>query len=232
MEPKETKFCVYCGKKIFADAERCTHCGEWLNESSISRNHISYTYTSRKNIDEEDNSIIPLNNQNNANKANIGDGTEFSKVLPIRRLFLLMILTCGLYSIYWIYKTNCYIRDDLGKDVSPGWRTFLFTLIPIANIIVFYMTLNDMGKFIKQEGIECYSPGLNTVVDVLFGGIISFWVLINVQEVINEFWRIKEPNLPIRREFSNSEIIVMIIPLLILIFVAIFALLVILVSIG
>jgi len=231
MEPKETKYCVYCGEKISTDAERCVHCGEWLNDGAVSRNHISYTYTSRKDMDEEnndlghtynkrveDNSTTPSNNYSNDNVYNRGSGTEYSKILPIRRFFLLLILTGGLYSIYWIYKTNCHIRDDLGKDVSPGWRTFFFILIPIANIIVFYMTLNDMNKFIKQERIETYSPGLNTVIpifsNILFGLLgtpLVFWVYFNVQESINEFWRIKEPNLPIRREFSGSEIVVMIV---------------------
>ncbi|WP_225370697.1 DUF4234 domain-containing protein [Methanobrevibacter arboriphilus] len=61
-----------------------------------------------------------------------------------------MVFTLGLYSFYWVYKTNCYLKDDLGKDVSPGIRTFLM-IIPIANIIVFYQTLEDMNQFIKQE---------------------------------------------------------------------------------
>ena len=222
MEPKETKYCVYCGKKISADAERCVHCGEWLNESSISRNHTSYSYTSQKNTNEgnkdlgyipnkkiEDNSATPSNNYNAANMYDRGTFTKYSKILPIRRLFILMIFTLNLYTFYWIYKTNCYLRDDLGKDVSPGLRTFLL-IIPIANIIVFYQTLEDMNQFIKQERIETYSSGLNTLIQIFFSWIISFWALINVQESINEFWRIKEPNFPIRREFSNSEIVVMV----------------------
>lgn len=223
MEPKETKYCAYCGKEISADAERCVHCGEWLNESSVSRNHTSYSYTSKENTDEENkdlgyipnkrvenNPVTTSNNYNNTNMHNSGALTEYSKILPMRRLFLLMILTLGLYGIYWVYKTNCHLRDDLGKDVSPGLRTFLFVLIPIANIIVFYQTLEDMNVFIKREGIESYSSGLNTLIMLFLSWIVGFWVYINVQESINEFWRIKEPNLPIRREFSNSEILVMI----------------------
>jgi len=251
MESKETKYCVYCGEKIFADAERCGHCGEWLDGSSISRNHISYTYTSRNTLDEEDEDLEPIsdkkvkdtsvpipdekvkdngeknkdlepipdkkveddsvdssNNVDNADKnVNKLFGKEYSNILPIRRLFLLMVLTFGLYSLYWVYKTNCYLRDDLGKDVSPGFRTF-FMIIPIANIIVFYKTLNDMNKFIKKEGFETYSPGLNILI-WLFVPFVGYWVYINVQESINEFWRIKEPNFPIKRGFSFSETFIM-----------------------
>ncbi|MBZ9571311.1 zinc ribbon domain-containing protein [Methanobrevibacter sp. TMH8] len=220
MEFEKTKYCVHCGEKVSADAEKCVHCGEWLKENSVSRNHTSYRYTSQRVMDEEnkdlgdvpnenvgDNSVNPSNNSNNANMNNKGAVTEYSKILPIRRLLLLMLLTLGVYSLYWIYKTNCYLKDDLGKDVSPGLRTFLM-IIPIANIIIFYQTLEDMNQFIKQERIETYSSGLNILI-WFFIPFAGFWVYINVQESINEFWRIKESNLPIRREFSSSEIVVM-----------------------
>ena len=223
MESKNTKYCVYCGKEIPVDSWRRVHCGEWLNKSSVTRNHTPYTYTPQENIYEEKedlrytpNKKVENNNENYSNDYNNINGynrestNEYSKIFPIRKLFLLMIFTCGLYSIYWIYKTNCYLRDDLGKDVSPGLRTFLFVLIPIANIIVFYQTLEDMNYFIKKEGIKSYSSGWNTFIMMFLSWIVSFWVYVNIQESINEFWRIKEANLTIMRDFSNSEIVVMV----------------------
>ncbi|RBQ24063.1 hypothetical protein ALNOE001_05210 [Candidatus Methanobinarius endosymbioticus] len=251
METKKTKYCVYCGEKIAADGEKCEHCGEWFESSSVSRNHILNSYVPEETIEEEEIETVKVNNtpvdntnnidavinsinsnkkedsninhdlnnyndiqdnnynnhQNNDlnNRNNI---SKYSNILPIRRFFLLMFLTGGLYVYYWVYKTNCYLKDDLGKDVSPGLRTFLM-FIPIANIIVFYQTIEDMNNFIKREGIESYSSVLNTLIHVFLGYLLSFWVYINIQESINEFWRIKEPNLPVKREFSNPEIIVM-----------------------
>ncbi len=29
----ETKICPYCSEEILATAQKCKHCGEWLNES-------------------------------------------------------------------------------------------------------------------------------------------------------------------------------------------------------
>lgn len=83
-------------------------------------------------------------------------------------------------------------------------------IVPIDNIIVLYQTFDDMKKFIKQEGIETYSSGLNILTLILsnfvpfIGIVLSFWVYINVQESINEFWRAKEPNIAIRREFIDA----------------------------
>jgi len=240
MENTGDKYCVYCGKEISADAKRCIHCGEWLDDNSISTNHSSYSTAPQESIAEENDvsGYVPnnrveenmdnsSNNYNNANNVNIQRVTEYSKILPIRRLFLLMVFTLGLYEYYWIYKTNCYIRDVLGKDVSPGWRT-VGMFVPIASIIVLYMTFDDMNQFIKQERIETYSSGLNVFLLMISGFIplvgiaIPFWIFINVQETINEFWRIKEPNLQIRRDFSNSEILVMVLGVIFWVIVFIF----------
>lgn len=288
MEPKESKYCIYCGKKISADAEKCEHCGEWFEDSSISRNHIPNNYVPQEKIDEEeniglngenkikndqvdntnnintiinsinandskksniddiapnnvgnvnnninkDNGNVDVNNNTNMgngngnvnvnngnldngiignsdnikNSSNIKNASKYSNILPIRRLLLLTIVTGSLYGFYWFYKNNCFLKDDLGKDINPIGRTILL-IIPIANIIVFYDLLSYMNKYIEAEGIDSYSPGLNTLI-WLFVPFGHIWALVNVQESINELWRIKKPNLPIRREFNNPEIIV------------------------
>ncbi len=55
MENRESKYCVYCGGKISADTQRCEYCGEWFNESSISRNHVLNNYVSEDKLNKEKN---------------------------------------------------------------------------------------------------------------------------------------------------------------------------------
>ncbi|MDR0900750.1 MAG: hypothetical protein LBM26_03730, partial [Methanobrevibacter sp.] len=77
-------------------------------------------------------------------------------------------------------------------------------------------------NFIQGEGIESYSSGLNTLIWLFLGswfGTLGMWTLINVQESINEFWRKREPNLPIRRSFSNGEILIMLLGIILVIFI-------------
>ncbi len=233
MESQEEEYCVYCGEKVPQNANKCEHCGQWIGEESVSRNHVyNNNYVSDENNneeeknmesedvsnksknDDENNKVVPTNKSKNNKEV-----TEYSKAIPIRRLFLLMLFTCGLYGFYWYYKNSCYIRDELGKDVNPILMTILL-IIPIVNIVIFFILLNDMNKFIEKEGIGSYSPILNTLIMVLLGGpfTLGMWVLINVQESFNEFWRLKEPELPVRREFDNVEIIAMLIITLIAIF--------------
>lgn len=222
MEDKDFNYCMYCGEKVSAGVTRCEHCGEWLGDNSVSRNHIPNNYVSQERLNNNNNnmelekpikkevidtkSLKNTKNDSSDNKKNI----EYSNAIPIRRLFLLLFLTMGLYGFYWFYKNSCYLRDDLGHDNSPGLRTILL-LIPILNIFVFYDLLSKINNNIEKEGIESYSPSLNTLIMIFLGpiSIFSFWVFINVQEVINELWRFKQPNLPIRRTFSGSERIVL-----------------------
>jgi len=221
-DPKDrkTKFCIYCGKKIPTNAKKCSYCFEWLDDEFSSEDHGSDVNNSVDKIGENKTSPDSYLKNQNFNKKpretnpHYKNTEEYSKVIPIRRFYLLMIITFGLYSIYWFYKNSSYLRDEFGKDINVGLRTFAFALIPVANIIVFYELLNDMKKLIEEKGLESYSSGLNTCILLFFslfgGGFLVIWVYINVQEYFNDFWRIHESSLPIRRKFNNGEILVMI----------------------
>ncbi|WP_225370696.1 hypothetical protein [Methanobrevibacter arboriphilus] len=53
MESEKHKYCIYCGEKISADAEKCEHCGNWFERSSVSRNHIQNNYVSKDNLNKD-----------------------------------------------------------------------------------------------------------------------------------------------------------------------------------
>jgi hypothetical protein len=42
--------------------------------------------------------------------------------IPIARLILLSIASCGLYEMYWIYKNWRYIKEREGLNIRPFWR--------------------------------------------------------------------------------------------------------------
>ena len=212
---QKTKFCIYCGKEIQINAKRCNNCLKWLDDE-LSSNKPDPNTNNPKIEETSGNKAIqnsyPENKNHNTNP--IANNSyynieEYSKAIPIRRFYLLILLTGGFYIYYWFYKNNSYLRDEFGKDISIGLRTFAFIFIPIANIIVFYELLNDMNSLIEEKGLESYSPGINTLI-LLFFPFIQMWVYINVQESFNEFWKTQEPHLPIRRDFDNGEVLIMI----------------------
>ncbi|MCL2157699.1 MAG: hypothetical protein FWH54_06730 [Methanobrevibacter sp.] len=229
-QEEKTKFCIYCGKQIPINAKKCSYCLKWLDDE-LSPPNLNTNANSPDNIIKNNTSIATnLENQNynrnpRVNPPSYQNISEYSKVLPMRRFYLLMILTGGLYSIYWFYKNSCYLRDVFGKDISVGLRTFVFALIPFADIVVFYELLSEMKNIIEEKGLEVYSPGINTLI-LYFVPFVGMWVYINVQESFNDFWRIQEPHLPVRREFDNGEILAMIL-LFIVIFVFAFLIIII-----
>ena len=214
-QDEKTKFCVYCGKEIPINARKCKYCKEWLDDE-ISSPQANSDANPEANIGEnQTNQTNPIENQNYSQNTTVNPPSyqnteEYSKIIPMRRFYLLMILTGGLYSIYWFYKSSCYLRDEFGKDISVGLRTLAFAIIPIADIIVFYELLNDMKPIIEKKGLESFSPGINTII-FYFIPFFGMWVFINVQETFNDFWRIQEPHLPVRRNFTNTEVLAMII---------------------
>ncbi len=51
---------------------------------------------------------------------------------------ILMVVTLGIYSIYWFYQTTCELKELAGDQMaSPAlWTILLF--IPIANLYALY----------------------------------------------------------------------------------------------
>jgi len=42
--------------------------------------------------------------------------------IPISRLVVLSILSCGLYEVYWIYKNWRYLKERDNLNIKPFWR--------------------------------------------------------------------------------------------------------------
>ncbi|WP_461461635.1 hypothetical protein, partial [Methanobrevibacter sp.] len=133
------------------------------------------------------------------------------------RLLLLLIVSCGLYSIWWYYKNNTLLKDRLNKNISPILRTIGF-ILPVIRWFMFYILIHNYEKTLKEENIESYSSILNTLLYIFIPVIGPVWALCNIQESINNLWYKKQPNLPIRRKFTNGEIVFLIIMLIIIIF--------------
>lgn len=42
--------------------------------------------------------------------------------IPVARLILLSIASCGIYEAYWLYKNWRFIKEREGLDIRPFWR--------------------------------------------------------------------------------------------------------------
>jgi len=211
MTGKETKICEYCGKEIPITATKCKYCFNWVPDEVISRNHIPNNFTPEKPIyDNLDSEKEDSTKDFQGSIKHEENEIEYNHALPIRRLLLLMFFTLGLYTIYWFYNNSKILKEEYDKDINISVRTILFAIIPFANWIVFYFLLNDWEELIRSRGIESFSAPLNLIIYICLP-FFGLWTIINVQESINDFWRIEDLNLRTRRRCTTNEIIVMVI---------------------
>lgn len=97
-------------------------------------------------------------------------------------VLLWMVLTLGIYGLYWIYISFAEVRARRGKGVS-GFVGLLLALIPVS-VFLLPSYIGDMyAEDGKSKPITGYA-GLWALVP-LIGSII--W-LFKVQGRLNEFW--------------------------------------------
>lgn len=125
-----------------------------------------------------------------------------SNILPIRRLFPLMFFTGGLYFFYWFYKNLSYVKKS-----TPIFRT-IGMFIPFVNWVIYYDFLKKISELIKSKDLESFNIPANWLL-FFFVPIFGFWSMINIQESLNNYWRIATPNKKEKRSFTTEEKITM-----------------------
>lgn len=80
--------------------------------------------------------------------------TQYSRVIPLRRLFLLYFFTGGLYLFYWFYRNWRNLKEYNNiENVKPGWLT-VGMIIPFYNIYLLYDLWNSFKGYSLSQGIE------------------------------------------------------------------------------
>ena len=201
----KTKFCPNCGNEIPLNEDICRYClKDTADTSFLSTNSGQYQYSLKTFKPEKSSKINPQVKETKNVK-------KYSEGIPIRRILLLMIVTCGLYVIYWFYRSSKFTKEN-GKNVNPILRTVLF-FIPIVNLVAIYLLFYDIKNIVKTKDISFNVP-INFVL-FIFGYLLSLWSIINIQEAMNEYYRLNNPNLIEKRNFTTSEKVVMVIFILI-----------------
>lgn len=195
----KTKFCPNCGNEIPLNEDICRYClKDTADTIFLSTNSGQYQYSLETFKPVPSSKINPQVKETKNVK-------KYSEGIPIRRILLLMIVTCGLYVIYWFYRSSKFTKE-YGKDVNPILRTILF-FIPIVNLVAIYLLFHDIKNIVKTKDISFNVP-INFVL-FIFGHLLSLWSIINIQEAMNEYYRLNNPNLIERRKFTTSEKVVM-----------------------
>jgi len=83
--------------------------------------------------------------------------------IPISRLIIMSILSCGLYEAYWIYKNWAYFKNRDNRYIKPFWRGWF-------GLFYCHSLLREMhsDKELQFDGIPKFSPG----------GLATGWVIL------------------------------------------------------
>lgn len=121
---------------------------------------------------------------------------------PVSRfkLFVMSLLTLGLYQIFWFYKSWQLFKAETGRNISPFWRAFF-------SGIFFYPLLKEIKIWAKSYCVDAnFSPFMLTIIWIglsqcvrlpkpyLLVSLLSLIVLLPVQEVVNKLNSVVAPN--------------------------------------
>ncbi|WP_341730801.1 hypothetical protein [Microcoleus sp. EPA2] len=134
---------------------------------------------------------------------------------PVSRfkLFVMSLVTFGLYQIFWCYKNWQLFKAATGSNISPFWRA-------VFNGLFCYSLITKIRNRAKMRGIDAnFSPFLLTVAWIgmalcarlpkpyLLVSFFSVIVLLPVQEIVNELNGLVAPNHNPNDRFSVWNIV-------------------------
>jgi len=70
----------------------------------------------------------------------------------IGMLYVLMIVTFGIYTIYWFIKTKGEINQNYNENIPTCW----FMIIPIVNIYWLFRFTEVFTKRVRQKDVKEY----------------------------------------------------------------------------
>lgn len=142
-------YCPECGTKLDEDAKFCPKCGHKL------------TAEKKK---EKDSSYRPKPSQ-----------IKSPKKRNIVLVYILAIITVGIYGIYWFHSTKKEMNEIFGASIP----TSILIIIPIANIYWMYKYAEGFSMKVKKDD--------NTILWALLFILVGIVAPAIVQSELNKF---------------------------------------------
>jgi hypothetical protein len=107
-------------------------------------------------------------------------------------VFLLAIVTLGIYYLVWYYKVNRELRDAAGIDVSPIVALLAITVgwvIIVPPFVSWYRTFQRIQQAQRQAGLTSEA---NPILGFILYVIALFFLpleLLYGQDELNKLWR-------------------------------------------
>jgi hypothetical protein len=100
---------------------------------------------------------------------------------------LMAIITLGIYTLYWVFKTQEEVKSHSGQGVGGVLGLVIYIVV---SIVTWFLIPSEVGKMIKQDGrIPPFSgwTGLWLLLPIV-GAFVWF---IKIQGALNRYWESK-----------------------------------------
>jgi hypothetical protein len=100
---------------------------------------------------------------------------------------LITIVTLGIYSLYWVFKTEDEVKEHSGQGVGGVIGLVIWIVV---SIVTWFLIPSEVGKMYKADGREAPFSGWLGLWFLLplIGWIVWF---VKVQGALNRYWESK-----------------------------------------
>ena len=100
---------------------------------------------------------------------------------------VIFIVTFGIYSLYWVFKTHDEVKNHSGQGVGGVLGLVIYIVV---SPITWFLVPSEIGKMIKQDGRPAPFTGW-TGLWLLLPIIGAFVWFIKVKGALNRYWESK-----------------------------------------
>ena len=100
---------------------------------------------------------------------------------------LMAIITLGIYTLYWVFKTQDEVKNHSGQGVGGVLGLVIYIVV---SIVTWFLVPSEVAKMIKQDGRTAPFSGW-TGLWLLLPIIGAFVWFIKIQGALNRYWESK-----------------------------------------
>jgi Domain of unknown function (DUF4234) len=100
---------------------------------------------------------------------------------------VIFIITFGIYSLYWVFKTQDEVKNHSGQGVGGVLGLVIYIVV---SPITWFLIPSEVGKMFKQDGRPAPFTGW-TGLWLLLPIIGAFVWFIKIQGALNRYWESK-----------------------------------------
>jgi hypothetical protein len=114
---------------------------------------------------------------------------QLGKVRSTGACIALMIVTLGIYSLYWFYKTHEEMKRHTNTGLGGGLGLLLGFLV---SIVMYFITPSEVGGLYERRGMRSPVSAVTGLWALLLGWVFGIGLIVwfvKVNGALNAYWR-------------------------------------------